>query len=241
MDYLQRFEGINFGHKTLNERFNRTLRQLAGDPEGSINKACGEPSQSKAAYRMIANEKLREETIISTHRDVTLEHIRTSGEPVVLVPQDTTEFNYTHLEHTSGLGCIGSNENLRGILMHSAIAVTPQGGILGLLGQQLWIRPEEERGKKRTRKQRLIEDKESFRWLETMEQAESGDHGEAQLIHICDREGDIYEFFDKAAREGCLFLIRRTYNRNTGESDKIETYLNSQPSAGMYQGNSIYL
>jgi len=235
MEYLQRFEGIEFGHKARSKRFIRTLRQLAGDPQGSINKACGEPSQSKAAYRMIANEKLTEEAIISTHRDVTLEHIRASSEPVVLVPQDTTEFNYTHLEHTSGLGCIGSTENLRGILMHSAVAVTPQGGILGLLHQALWVRPEEERGKKRTRKQRPIEEKESYRWLAAMEQAESGDHGQARLIHVCDREGDIYELFDKAEREGYLFLIRRIHNRITDEGDRIQKYLENQPSIGTYE------
>ena len=235
MEYLQEFKRIDLGHKTLNERFNLTLNQLAQDPQASINKACGDAGQAKAAYRMIANEKVKEEIIISTHREITQERIRGSAEPVILVPEDTTEFNYSHLEHTSGLGSIGTSEKLRGILMHSAIAVTPEGRVLGLLDQKLWVRPEEEHGKKETRSQRAIEEKESYRWLETMERAQSGDYGQALMVHVCDREGDIYEFFDKAAREGYQFLIRRTHNRNTDEGVKVQEYLDNRPSAGTYE------
>ena len=235
MEYLKGFEGIEFGDKRLSKRLNVTLNQLAQDPQGSVNRACGSPGAAKGAYRMVGNEKVTEEEIITKHREVTLERIRASGESVILVPQDLTELNYTTLEHTSGLGNIGTDKNLRGILMNSAIAVTPKGQIVGLLDQKLWVRPEEERGKKGSRKQRPIEEKESNRWLETMEAAEKGDHGEARLVHICDREGDIYEFFEKAAREGYLYLVRRTRNRRIEGSDHIDEYLEKQPIAGMYE------
>jgi len=210
------------------------LNQLASNPEASINKACGGASQAKAAYRIIANDKLTEEAIIDAHHEVTLERIRESREPVVLVPQDTTEINYSNLAHTSGLGNIGTEQNLRGLLMHSAMAVTPQGQVLGLLHQEIWARPPQERGKKSTRKERDIEDKESFRWLSTMARAENGDHGQALMVHLCDREGDIYEFFAKAHEESRTFLCRRTHDRKTIPGDTIEQYLRKQSSAGTY-------
>ena len=235
MEYLHRFEGIDLGHKTLNRRFCLTLEQLASDPEASVNKACARPGQVKAAYRLLANEKLTDSAIVDTHHEVTLACIRESAEPVILVPQDTTEVNYSHLEHTSGLGSIGSDENLRGLLMHNALAVTPQGGVLGVLHQELWVRPPEEWGKKQTRKNRAIEDKESYRWLTTMERAASGDHGGALMVHLCDREGDIYEFFEKAAGEGHVFLCRRIHDRKTIEEDTIATFLDHQLPAGSYE------
>jgi len=235
MEYLRGFEDIDFGDERLSKRFNSTLNLLSQDPQASVNRACGTPASAKAAYRMVANENVTEGIIISTHREVTLERIRESGAPIVLVPQDTTELNYTRLEHTSGLGSIGTKENLRGILAHSAIGVTPQGQILGLLHQTLWVRPEEERGKSHGRNQRPIKDKESNRWLETMDQVESGDQGAARLVHLCDREGDIYELFNKAICDQRLFLVRRVHNRCTDEGERIQKYLENQPSAGTYE------
>jgi hypothetical protein len=78
--------------------------------------------------------------------------------PVVLAAQDTTEFNLAHLPATEGLGH-GTGNNLRGFMMHSLLAVTPDGLPLGVLGMMTWVRPPEEYGKKQQRKQRPIQDK----------------------------------------------------------------------------------
>jgi len=46
------------------------------------------------------------------------------------------------------------------------------------------------------------------------------------IIHVCDRESDIYEFFAYAQKEGSNFLCRRTYDRKLEESDlKINEYM----------------
>jgi len=42
-----------------------------------------------------------------------------------------------------------------------------------------------------------------------------------QVLHICDREGDIYELFDKAVQSGRSFLIRIAANRMTVENSRI--------------------
>jgi truncated hemoglobin YjbI len=41
---------------------------------------------------------------------------------------------------------------------------------------------------------RPIEEKESNRWLETMENAERDIGDDIKILHVCDREGDIYFF-----------------------------------------------
>jgi hypothetical protein len=44
------------------------------------------------------------------------------------------------------------------------------------------------------------------------------------VLHVCDREGDNYELFDKALQSGRHFLIRIVHNRMTVENEqKMDT------------------
>jgi hypothetical protein len=55
-------------------------------------------------------------------------------------------------------------------------------------------------------------------------------------VHICDREGDIYELFCKAEEIGANYLCRRTYDRNIEEDEdglkKLDDFMDSLPEAG---------
>jgi hypothetical protein len=156
---------------------------------------------------------------------------------VVLIPQDTTSLNYSGLKNTTGLGNINDSQSSSGILLHSALAVSEHGQPFGLLAKKAWVRPKDEFGKKSKRKQLSIEEKESYKWLETLEKADmSGKLNGVQFIHLCDREGDLYELFAKARVDGATYLCRRVQNRlvvnKTAEVFSINTYLNSLPILG---------
>jgi hypothetical protein len=71
------------------------------------------------------------------------------------------------------------------------------------------------------KKNRPIEEKESNRWLETMETVGGSREVGTKIIHICDREGDMYELFCRALMNDWLFLIRIVQNRMTTENEKI--------------------
>ena len=64
------------------------------------------------------------------------------AQPTVLVVQDTTSLNLTGCHALPELGPIGSGTLAHGILLHSTLALTEQGGVLGVLGLQTWARPE---------------------------------------------------------------------------------------------------
>ncbi|MFP3560896.1 hypothetical protein SB861_61475, partial [Paraburkholderia sp. SIMBA_049] len=83
----------------------------------------------------------------------------------MLAIQDTTEFNLSHLPATEGLGR-GTGNNEQGFMMHSLLAVTPDGLPLGVLGMKTWVRPEAVFGKSAPAVTRPIEQKESVKWLE---------------------------------------------------------------------------
>ena len=147
--------------------------------------------------------------------------------------------NYSGLKETEGLGLIGTDKNSRGLIMHSTLAVGEDGQIFGLLTEKIWSRPEEEAGKKRLRKKLPIEEKESYKWLETLRVADITDElSGVKVIHICDREGDLYELFGKACIEGATYLCRRIQDRivqtESGEEDLINAFIRKlQPMGNM--------
>jgi hypothetical protein len=65
--------------------------------------------------------------------------------------------------------------------------------VLGLLDQSGYNRPEakNETASHESKKVRPIEEKESFRWLETLERSTADIPEGVRLITVCDREGDM--------------------------------------------------
>lgn len=172
-----------------------TLSRNIGE---SIAGASDNKAEAKAIYRLIENEKVTEEVVLQAHRKSTLQKIKERSGSVILAVQDTSMLNYTSHQKTKGLGDFGTSVHHKGLIVHSSLAVTPEGIALGLLDQFVWTRELEERGKRTTKRQRPIEGKESYKWLKSMDNSRAGMPKEIRLVHVGDREADIYEFFDHA-------------------------------------------
>ncbi len=119
---------------------------------------------------------------------------RIKKEAVILLPQDTSELNYSSKTAIEGLGPLNTNTH-RGFLLHPVLAMTPERLCLGTLSDTMWVR--ERIGNKGLNRDRAIEDKESFRWLKGFAIAEevAREAKETLVVSMADREGDIYEFF----------------------------------------------
>src|SRR5215213_7420632 len=154
---------LDLGDPRRNRRVIRMIEQFSASPGASIPKACGSLADSKASYRALASPEVRAEEIRRAHSQATVE--RTRGLKRALLLQDTSSVDFSTRPGIEGLGTL-ENRRLRGLLLHSGLVVTPEGLPLGILHQQVWARPEAELGKKHTRRERPIEEKESFRWLE---------------------------------------------------------------------------
>lgn len=212
--------GINIGDARLNERAKVMLNALGSKPTESIPNALynGWP-ELKAAYRFFDNEKVTAEKILSPHKKATIERIK--QEKIILVPQDTTVF---HFKNVDGIGPLG-NKGETGFLNHVAMAVTPNGVNLGILSSKFWAR--KELGKKAQRKQKSIEEKESYRWLEGLWLADEIAKlaSETKVISVADREGDIYELYTELSKlEGkkAHYLVRVSHNRNLEDEKNDE-------------------
>ena len=225
---------VELGDKRLSDRLPRLLGQLAGDPSASILEACMDPYQAKAAYRFTGNDSVTTDAITEITHDVTMKNINDAAPPVLLIPQDTTIFNYSNLKATQGLGSIGARWTDAGIMAHSAIAISEMGAIYGLVAQKLWIRPPDMKGKAKPRNRQPIEEKESNKWVETVEKIGATFPESTMVVHVCDREGDIYELFCRAASEGIHYLCRKSHNRRVkSESgdEVLEDFVKGLPVA----------
>jgi hypothetical protein len=167
---------------------------------------------------------------------VTIENINNAKPSVLLIPQDTSSINYSNLKATDGLGTVGYRKNYRGIQIHTAVAISECGEVFGLVAQKIWNRPVEGHGQSITRSfYSPIEEKESYKWLETLDKVGASFPEGTTVVHVCDREGDIYELFCKAKEDGANYLCRRSHNRNIKGEDglgKLDDLVNSLPEAG---------
>jgi hypothetical protein len=122
-----------------------------------------------------------------------------------------------------------------GLIAHTAVAMSDMGTVYGLVAQKIWIRPPEEHGKSNNRSKLPIEEKESYKWIETLENAGASFPESTKVVYVCDREGDIFEFFYRAEESGANYLCRRCRERNIENEDgqtKLDEYVNAQPVAG---------
>ena len=159
------FGAASLGDARLTQRLVTLARQLSQSPQCSFPQSLDGP-ELKAAYRFFDNRKVDPDGVLAAHIGQTLGHMQQM--PVVLTVQDTTEFNLSHLCATEGMGR-GTGNNLRGFMMHSLLAVAPEGLPLGVLGMKTWVRPPDDYGKGRQRRHKPIREKESVKWLEGLE------------------------------------------------------------------------
>jgi hypothetical protein len=206
---------LDLGDPRRNRRVMRMIAQFSANPEASIPKACGNQADTKAAYRALDSDEMLAEEIRLAHARATV--ARMYGLERVLVVQDTFALNYSSCLATTGLGPLGK-KGARGLFGHSGLAVTTDGLPLGIVYQQVWAR-EEAVHKRRTRRKRLVEEKESFRWLEVVDEVESLLPKDLEVWVAGDRESDIFELFAMPRRAGLHLVVRAAHDRKVEDAE----------------------
>ena len=228
----EEFKNLDFNSKRLEKRFIKTMETLAGQPEKSIWFSSENRAEAKAIYRMLGNDGFEREEVLRAHREATVRRMAQAGETILAV-QDTTGLNYNTQTKMKGLGYIC--QQTKGVNLHSCLAVTVDGLVLGVLAQSSYSRKEpgdKTKQNKRDLQTRALKCKESSRWTQTLEEVSSAIPDGAHIVTVCDREGDMYELFDEADKKGMPFLIRIKNNRKTVGNEKILDKIRSKRCMG---------
>jgi hypothetical protein len=210
-----------FGRARLpDERLRKRLLTMARDlyarPQAQIPEACQSRAKTKAAYRFFDHRETSMEILLEPHYQATCQ--RLTKEKIVLAVQDSTSLNYTAHPATDDLGPLSTRvDGAMGLWLHNTMAFSVEGTPLGLLDVQCWARDGREFGKHHQRKQRPIEQKESYKWLKSFQQVVTAQRSspETRLVSVGDREADIYELFELALEDsrGPKLLVRAEYDR----------------------------
>jgi len=198
--------------KRLPARLACILETFAERPSDAIPHAAGSWGQAKGISRFLATPRVRPAAL---QQGLTRDTARQClDQPTVLVVQDTTSLNLTGCHVLPELGPIGSGNLAQGVLLHSTLALTEQGAVLGVLGLQIWARP--------VGNAPGPEAKESDTWLQGIDQARqvvwetawtAGTAAPPRLLHLMDREGDVYEVLQWVEEVGDSAIIRCVHNR----------------------------
>ena len=212
------------------------LAQQAEHPGDGILQGARGAAAAKGNYRLLENARVTaghfwEPTHLHTAKNL----VRCER---VLSIQDTTTLMFPSLQATTGLGTV-DRECEEALLMHSALAVRPDGQVLGLWHNHVWARPRSEFGKATKRKALPIEAKESFKWLRgirAVTQLRDKHSPATKLLHIFDREGDVHEVLAEVLDGGDDAVIRCGRNRKVdGPCGHIRATLAAQPVLTRYK------
>lgn len=228
---------VDLKDKRLDARLREVLSQLAARPVASIPAACGGQAETAAAYRFFDNEKATFDNVLQPHRAATRQ--RLANQAVAILAQDTTEIDLTRPgEQVEGAGPLDGNARY-GVLLHLLAAFTPDGTPLGTLTAQTWVRDEEAvRIASLTRAQRAATpfvEKESHRWVQTLQQAQTiaRDLPQTRLICVADSEADIYELLvaGQAEPRSVNWIVRACQNRAVVGDEQAAAYIREQALA----------
>lgn len=215
---------VNFNNNIrLNKRFLRVMDDCMHKYGSSFLTISGNRNNAKAVYRMFSNDDFSYNDILKSHINSSLDYINKNDLREILILHDTSSVNLNEHKKTDGLGICYGGDNTLGLSVHSSLATETTGVSFGLLNQIISTRPIDEQLKylskdakkknAKSKENKPIDNKESVRWLDGISASQAHVPNDVKAIHICDREGDIYELFDLANSTNTSFIIRAIHNR----------------------------
>ena len=173
---------------------------------------------------------------MAPHREQTLK--RSVAEEEIVVIQDSTYLNFSAGKKGDDLGPSGdSRSKAKGLILHHSLAVSVDGLPLGIVTQKIWARGSYHPQTEDQRWAKPIEEKESIRWLEALRETQQLVPPTTRVITVCDREADMYEFFQEASLLKTRMVVRVALNRRLQEADEQYLFdrMSKLPKVGQLQ------
>ena len=206
MDSPDSWLSPEFGDKRLSDRYLRILNCAVGQPDASFPKMVRGTAELEGLYRFFSHPKVAFDKMLRPHVEATIE--RCSEYSTVVVAHDTTELRFKGVPYEDssrrGLGHLTGKG--QGFYLHSALVISPDTSAspLGVLGAESWARKKE--------KESADAEKAVHRWARLAQTCSERLPG-TRLIHVMDREADIYPVFHSIQARNEGFVIRVRHNR----------------------------
>lgn len=224
------FGSCDLGDARRTKRLVSYAALQAENPLASTSNVCeGESPEAQGAYRLLRNQSFTSEDIDRSTFATVAEQCEDRN--LLLAIQDTTTITVSHLPLRAELK---KKDSDFGYLVHSTLMYDfDKNDIIGIIDQKRWQR-EKDRPSRLKRKERAYETKESFKWQAAHERMKELLPEKNDIITVCDREGDIFEFIHYNESK-YRYVIRCSWNRKTGENAYLWETLENAPKIGEYE------
>jgi hypothetical protein len=202
---------------------------LVEQPCSRIRRLAGSRGREIKFHRLLRNAKVTVAEMAASAGGRTGDRAQDRD---VIVIQDTCEIMVGQdAAGRAGFGPIGKGGATRGVLVHAAIAVDAQGGLVGLVDEAVWTRcggqPQDDR-------HRAFAAKESYRWFAACEKAAARLRGGRSITMVSDAESDIYELIATCPK-GLHFLLRAARGRQTISGVRLSQAVAELPGEGVIE------
>lgn len=220
-----------FGDKRLLATGALLFKRVCNKLTLSIKNLAGTRALEVGFGRFLRNDNVSIAEIESTL--ITKTNNNCIGKTHVLAISDTVENTFPGQEIKKDKFGSGSDKETKAFFGHPVIMINAENkDILGIGSIQAWNRSFAELAPKNTR---LIEDKESFKWLEAAFATEKNITNPDKITMIYDREGDIYELFDRVPNSKMELLVRSSHDRKLNGGGYLSEYMNNIPESFEYE------
>lgn len=235
------FGSVRLGDARNDRRLIAIAAGLCDRPSGKVSAVFRTTKEREGAYDFLENNRVTHEPIVEGMTEATAK--RAKDHPFVYVAVDGSSLTLTDTKKGKDFGRVGTNTaGASGIKFIDALAVDPRGVPLGWLHLRYWTRSSnpDDIAKKSTQQKRarLVEDKETSHWLETVGAAAKklDTHGARGWFQI-DREGDSRDLLLKLHESGHLWTVRSQSDRSVVLDDGDTSYLRAELAKQSPQGH----
>lgn len=227
------FAKLDLGDPRRARRVVEFVTAMARHPQQSLPSALETEAALEGAYRLLNNENVDFDDLLSEHRDRTVDRAKAAGE--VLVLHDTTTCSFEHGDPRE-IGYLPTGK--AGLFAHVALVVDAQRhrrplGVLHV--EPYWRAQKSGRGSRKKhiggKEAAKWKNRESERWARGVQECHE-QLDDCTAIHVMDREGDKYELLAHMREHGQRFVVRlRADRRLKAEHDSqlLLDVLHSQP------------
>lgn len=205
---------VRLGDRRREARSIEIIDRLAAAPSASLPSAMGSEAMGEALYRHLSSEGVSFDALLSGHLKRTADRVAALPGTAYAI-HDTTACTFSGESDRDGVGVV--NGEKQGFFAHATLMVSNDGRRmpLGLLGCELWTR----QGAKD------LEECESARWGRGVDRATAAARDPAKLIHVADRESDMYELMAAMVEKRQRFIFRAKQDRVVELEDERRAYL----------------
>ena len=230
--------GPRLGDARRDVRFLKLVTAAARRPDGCVSACFSDGAARQAAYDFLEHKTV-DRTAVA--RAIFVSGMRQCAQyDEVLVAMDGSSLTLTDRAREKDFGSVGDRRHgCRGLKVITALAMTPTGGTIGVVGQEWWAR--EGRAPKKSQP-RALEERESYWWHRVVAQTEdaASEHARRTKKHfLIDREGDASLLMQRLVEGGHHFTIRANGTRNVlnakGKRVNVRSYLASQVPCARYE------